>query len=90
LPGWERAYLTSTGPEFGTHESRHINSVEQLTWQHVTEGRRTGDCVALGSWGVEWHDRETFESSFVYRSGPNDTVAWRSRDTGGLNAWRLG
>jgi FAD dependent oxidoreductase len=22
--------------------------------------------VALGSWGVEWHDRETFESSFVY------------------------
>jgi len=32
----------------------------------VTEGRRTEDCVALGSWGVEWHDRETFESSFVY------------------------
>jgi FAD dependent oxidoreductase len=66
LPGWERAYLASTGPEFGTRESRHINSVEQLTWQHVTEGRRTADCVALGSWGVEWHDRETFESSFVY------------------------
>jgi hypothetical protein len=66
LPGWEHAYLASTGPEFGTRESRHINSVEQLAWQHVTEGRRTGDCVALGSWGVEWHDRETFESSFVY------------------------
>jgi hypothetical protein len=66
LPGWEHAYLASTGPEFGTRESRHINSVEQLTWQHVTEGRRTDDCVALGSWGVEWHDRETFESSFVY------------------------
>src|SRR5258705_354274 len=66
LPGWERAYLASTGPEFGTRESRHINSVEQLTWQHVTEGRRAEDCVALGSWGVEWHDRETFESSFVY------------------------
>jgi hypothetical protein len=66
LPGWEHAYLASTGPEFGTRESRHINSVEQLTWQHVTEGRRAADCVALGSWGVEWHDRETFESSFVY------------------------
>jgi hypothetical protein len=66
LPGWEHAYLASTGPEFGTRESRHINSVEQLTWQHVTEGRRTEDCVALGSWGVEWHDRETFESRFVY------------------------
>ena len=66
LPGWEHAYLASTGPEFGTRESRHVNSVEQLTWQHVTEGRRTEDCVALGSWGVEWHNRETFESSFVY------------------------
>jgi hypothetical protein len=66
LPGWKHAYLASTGPEFGTRESRHIDSVEQLTWQHVTEGRRTEDCVALGSWGVEWHDRETFESSFVY------------------------
>jgi hypothetical protein len=66
LPGWEHAYLASTGPEFGTRESRHINSVEQLTWQHVTEGRRSEDCVALGAWGVEWHDRETFESSFVY------------------------
>src|SRR5580704_15680879 len=66
LPGWEHAYLASTGPEFGARESRHINSVEQLTWQHVTEGRRSEDCVALGSWGVEWHDRETFESSFVY------------------------
>src|SRR5260370_917195 len=65
LPGWEHAYLASTGPEFGTCESRHINSVEQLTWQHVTEVRRTGDCVALGGWGVEWHDLETFESSFV-------------------------
>src|SRR5271170_2375624 len=66
LPGWRHAYLASTGPEFGTRESRHINSVEQLTWQHVTEGRRAEDCVALGSWGVEWHDRETFDSSFVY------------------------
>ena len=69
LPGWQHAYLASTGPEFGTRESRHINSVEQLTWQHVTEGRRTEDCVALGCWGVEWHDRETFDSSFVYPPG---------------------
>ena len=24
------------------------------------------DSVALGAWGVEWHDRRTFESTFVY------------------------
>ena len=69
LPGWEHAYLASTGPQFGTRESRHIDSVEQLTWQHVSEGRRSEDCVALGAWGVEWHDRDTFESSFVYPPG---------------------
>ncbi|SFV16785.1 FAD dependent oxidoreductase [Methylobacterium sp. 174MFSha1.1] len=66
LPGWERAFLVATGPDFGTRESRHINSIEQLTWQHVVEGRRCDDCIALGAWGVEWHDRKTFESSFVY------------------------
>ncbi len=66
LPGWQHAYLASTGPDFGTRESRHLDSLGQLTWQHVAEGRRCDDCVALGSWGVEWHDRTTFESSFVY------------------------
>ena len=38
----EMAYLASTGPDFGTRESRHIDSVRQLTWQDVVEG-----CVAL-------------------------------------------
>jgi hypothetical protein len=66
LPGWEHAYLVSTGPQFGTRESRHINSIRRLTWQDVTQGRRSEDCIALGAWGVEWHDRKTFESSFIY------------------------
>jgi hypothetical protein len=66
LPGWEHAYLVSTGPQFGTRESRHINSIRQLTWQDVTQGRRSEDAIALGAWGVEWHDRKSFESSFIY------------------------
>ncbi len=66
LPGWERAYLASTGPEFGTRESRHIECRGPLTWRDVTEGRRAPDCIALGAWGVEWHDRTTFDSSFDY------------------------
>src|SRR5260221_1399882 len=64
LPGWERAYLACTGPEFGTRESRHINSVRQLKWDDVMAGRRSPDAIALGTWGVEWHDRVTYESSF--------------------------
>jgi hypothetical protein len=64
LPGWERAYLACTGPEFGTRESRHIDSVRQLKWEDVMAGHRAPDTIALGAWGVEWHDRVTYESSF--------------------------
>jgi hypothetical protein len=66
LPGCATAYLASTGPEFGTRESRHIEAVYQLTWKDIVEGRRQADGIALGAWGVEWHDRTTFESTFVY------------------------
>jgi hypothetical protein len=65
LPGCENAYLVSTGPDFGTRESRHIDAVYQLTWNDVVEGRRASDSIALGAWGAEWHDRATFESTFV-------------------------
>jgi len=63
IPGCERAYLASTGPDFGTRESRHINSVEQLTWKDVENDVRHDDTIAIGAWGIEWHDRKTFEST---------------------------
>jgi hypothetical protein len=66
LPGCAGAYLAATGPEFGTRESRHIDAVRQLTWHDIVEGRKMPDSIALGAWGVEWHDRRTFESTFVY------------------------
>ena len=66
IPGCEDAYLASTGPEFGTRKSRHIEAVYRLTWEDVVQGRPMDDAIALGAWGVEWHDRKTFESSFVY------------------------
>lgn len=66
IPGCSGAYLVSTGPDFGTRESRHINAAYQLTWRDVVEGRRFDDAIGLGAWGAEWHDRETFESSFIY------------------------
>jgi hypothetical protein len=69
LPGCENAYLVSTGPDFGTRESRHINAVYQLTWKDITEGRRALDAIALGAWGAEWHDRATFESTYIAPPG---------------------
>jgi hypothetical protein len=63
IPGCENAYLVATGPEFGTRESRHINARQQLTWHDIETRRQFDDCIALGAWGAEWHDRATFEST---------------------------
>jgi hypothetical protein len=65
LPGCEHAYLVSTGPDFGTRESRHINAVYQITWKDIVDGRRAVDSIALGAWGAEWHDRATLAGTFV-------------------------
>lgn len=63
LAGCANAHLVSTGPEFGTRESRHIDSRHQMTWIEVEARARHDDCIALGAWGVEWHDRKTFAST---------------------------
>ncbi len=63
IPGCEGAYLVSTGPEFGTRESRHLQSQRMFRWDDVLERRSFDDCIALGAWGAEWHSREDFSST---------------------------
>ena len=74
IEGCEGAWLVSTGPEFGTRESRHLDCMRQLTWRDIEERREFADCIALGAWGAEWHDRATYESSFDF---PPDRSAYR-------------
>ena len=62
INGCERAYLSNTGPEFGTRESRHLNCLYRLTWEDVCSRKVFDDCIALGCWGAEWHERSTYES----------------------------
>ncbi len=63
IDGCSDAYLVSTGPEFGTRESRHLDTIQQLTWQDIETRRAFDDCIALGGWGAEWHDRATYVST---------------------------
>jgi glycine/D-amino acid oxidase-like deaminating enzyme len=89
LPGHEKAYLVSTGPEFGTRESRHINALYQVTRRDVTEGARFDDCIALGAWAMEFHDPETLTSSFDTPGGGTYDIPLRalmSADTPNLFA----
>ncbi|KAH8705906.1 FAD dependent oxidoreductase-domain-containing protein [Talaromyces proteolyticus] len=68
LPGHEGMYLVSTGPNFGTRESRHMNSMHQLMAEDIMDDRRFSDVIALGAWGFEFHDveHESWESTFTY------------------------
>ena len=63
IDGCGHAYLVSTGPEFGTRESRHLDTAQQLTWRDIETRRSFDDCIALGGWGAEWHDRATYVST---------------------------
>lgn len=64
LPGHENMYLAATGHNFGTRESRHLNAVYQLTKSDLEQSNRFEDCVALGAWGMEWHEAADYSSSF--------------------------
>jgi hypothetical protein len=89
IPGHERAYIVSTGPEFGTRESRHIDAIYQVSAEDLRKNARFPDCVALGAWASEFHDAATLESSF--EKPPHETYdiplrALMSRDTRNLFA----
>jgi hypothetical protein len=56
LPGHDKMYIVSTGPNFGTRESRHLNTRYQLQKDDVLDGSHFEDVIAVGSWGLEWHD----------------------------------
>ena len=56
LPGHEKMYLVSTGPNFGTRESRHVNSRYQLKEQDLLSGIRFEDTIAISGWYIKWHD----------------------------------
>lgn len=67
LPGHENMYLVSSGPNFGTRESRHINAKYQLRVEDINDRCHFEDCIAICGWGMEWHDEtaENWASTFT-------------------------
>lgn len=70
LPGHENMYLVSSGPNFGTRESRHINSRYQLTEGDIFEGRQFDDTVAIGAWYTEYHDGSKEDWPIIFKEPP--------------------
>jgi hypothetical protein len=90
IPGYEKAYIVSTGPKFGTRESRHVNARYQLTEQDVITGARHNDVIALGAWPIEYHPGAN--KPRIWKTIKNDLTfdiplrALESIDTGNLYA----
>ena len=89
LPGHENLYLVSSGPNFGTRESRHINAQYSLTKDDILENAAFPDTVALGAWGMEFHDEKNdfWESSFILPPAGTFEIplrCLRSKDTSNL------
>lgn len=55
-PGFEHAYLTSTGPQLGIRETRRPFSRQDVTESDATNGTRCESSIARGSWPMEVHE----------------------------------
>ncbi|TMJ26088.1 MAG: FAD-dependent oxidoreductase, partial [Alphaproteobacteria bacterium] len=89
IPGHGNAYLVSTGPEFGTRESRHVDALYQVTAEDLRSGARFPDGIALGAWASEFHDPATLGSSFEKPGSETYDIPLRalvSRDVSNLFA----
>ncbi len=54
-PGFERAFVSSTGPGIGIRESRHPKAQLLMVDQDLYQGRQRSDGVACAGWPSELH-----------------------------------
>jgi hypothetical protein len=68
IPGHEKMYMVASGPNFGVRESRHLNAEYSLRESDIIENTAFADKIALGAWGMEFHDEDNdgWESSFRF------------------------
>ena len=65
VPGFERAFLSATGPQIGIRESRHPKSRYEMQAEDILSGRLREDGIARAAWPIELHGEA---GKPVYRS----------------------
>jgi hypothetical protein len=70
VPGCEKAYIVSTGPELGTRESRHVVAPLRLTEEDVLFPEPRRDAVAIGAWPMEYHPGPGVPSIWKFIADP--------------------
>ena len=59
VPGFEQAYVLSTGPQIGVRETRRIIGEYYLTGEDVLQGRKFPDGIAGGYFAIDIHSEES-------------------------------
>ncbi len=55
MPGFEKAYIASTGPQVGVRETRHPQARYELTQEDALNGRQRADGIGRAAWPIEVH-----------------------------------
>ncbi len=56
LPGFETAYIISSGPQIGIRETRRPRSREDLTGEALQQGLQREDLIGRAAWPMEVHE----------------------------------
>lgn len=56
LPGFEKAFIMTTGPQLGIRETRRPRSMGDVTGEDGRTGRRWSDGIGRGCWPMEVHE----------------------------------
>jgi hypothetical protein len=78
VPGFERAYLSSTSASVGARESRRLTGEYVLTVDDVLSCRRFEDGIALGAYPIDIHDPKGGKTLFSFlREGGSYNIPYR-------------
>jgi hypothetical protein len=55
VPGYEKAYLLSSGPQIGIRDSHQVAARQRMTSANISEGRVLPDAIGRGGWPMEVH-----------------------------------
>ncbi|AGB19338.1 FAD-dependent oxidoreductase [Thermoanaerobacterium thermosaccharolyticum] len=55
IPGFQKAYLISTGPQIGVRETRKIIGEYVLTAKDLITSKHFNDCIAIGGYPIDIH-----------------------------------
>jgi hypothetical protein len=67
VPGFEQAFIVSTGPHIGVRESRKINGNYKLTASDLLQNKMFEDAIAMGGYPIDIHspDGETTKHYYL-------------------------